>query len=184
MILTIESDTAFLVAPGAKSRAAGYHYLSNKNNTIINGSIQVLTKIAKVVLSSAAEAEIAAIYMNARLAIPMRITLEELGHKQPPTTIRTDNSTALGVLTGTVKQQRSRVMDMRWYWVKDRIEQGQFKLLWAPGNTNFADYYSKHHSPTHHRITRPIWLHESNSPTDMQGCIKILQSRDSRLKSP
>ena len=48
-------------------------------------------------MSSASEAEIEGLYMNAKLAIPMRTTLAELGHpQQPPTPTQTDNSTAKG----------------------------------------------------------------------------------------
>jgi hypothetical protein len=67
------------------------------------------------VLSSAAEAELAALYHNGKQACPLRTTLEELGHPQPPTPIQTDNSTAAGVAKDTVKQKRSKVINMRFY---------------------------------------------------------------------
>eukprot|EP00804_Cyclotella_cryptica_P008445 CCRYP_003953-RG/>CCRYP_003953-RG protein AED:0.45 eAED:0.45 QI:0/-1/0/1/-1/0/1/0/87 len=47
-------------------------------------------------MSSAAEAELGALYINARETIPQRHLLNELGHPQPPTPIQIDNSTALG----------------------------------------------------------------------------------------
>ena len=46
-------------------------------------------------MSSAAEAKLGALFINAKIAIPMRKTLEELGHPQPQTPVQTDNSTAL-----------------------------------------------------------------------------------------
>jgi hypothetical protein len=49
------------------------------------------------VVSSAAEAELAALFHNGKEACPIRISLEELGHPQPPTPIQTDNSTAAGM---------------------------------------------------------------------------------------
>ena len=36
-------------------------------------------------MASAAEAEVAALYMNAQELIPLQITCEELGQKQPAT---------------------------------------------------------------------------------------------------
>merc|ERR1712069_26577 len=101
--------------------------------------------------------------MNAQLAAPMRTTLEELGHPQPPTPIKTDNTTANGIINGTVKQQRSKAIDMRYYWLKDRVEQGQFKICWAAGDENWADCFTKHHSATHHKILRPCHLKEQDS---------------------
>jgi hypothetical protein len=41
-------------------------------------------------MASATEAELAALFINAREAVYIRIILEELGHKQPPTPLRTD----------------------------------------------------------------------------------------------
>ena len=53
-------------------------------------------------MSSAAEGNLGALYINAREAMPMRILLEEMGHPQPKTPMQIDNSTALGVVTNTV----------------------------------------------------------------------------------
>ena len=48
---------------------------------------------------------------------------------------------------------------MRFYWIQDRTRQGHFLIYWKPGSTNLGDYLSKHHSPAHHRIMRPTYLH-------------------------
>ena len=53
-------------------------------------------------MSSAAEAEIGALYINCRAAIPTRHTLTEMGHPPPPTPIQADNTTALGVVNNTI----------------------------------------------------------------------------------
>lgn len=83
-------------------------------------------------MSSAAEAEVGGLYINAQAAIPERTTLEVLGHPQPPTPLRTNNSTADGIINGTIKQKRSKALDMRFYWLKDRASQGQFRIYWKP----------------------------------------------------
>ena len=181
MILTIDSDAAYLVAKKARSRAAGYFYLGNKDGKLFNGPMFVLSKIIKAVMSSAAESECGALCVNAHEAVPMRQTLIELGHPQPPTgtPIRTDNSTADGIMNRTVKANRSKSMDMRFWWLVDRVEQGQFRFFWAPGNVNLADYFSKKHPASHHKKVRPIYLHiKGQSPTLVQGCDKILISDD------
>jgi hypothetical protein len=41
-------------------------------------------------------------------------------------------------------------MDMRLYWVKDRVEQDQFNFGWAPGDISMGDYFTNHHYPAHH----------------------------------
>ena len=176
MQLMVDSDAAYLVAPKARSRVAGYHYLGNKDGKLFNGPIYVLAKIIKAVMSSAAEAECGGLYINAQEAIPLIITLEELGHKQDPVPLKTDNSTAEGIMNKTIKQKRSKAMDMRFYWLVDRVEQGQFKVYWAPGNINLADYFSKKHPASHHRNMRPIYTYiKGKSPSTIQGCVEILK---------
>jgi hypothetical protein len=54
-------------------------------------------------MSSADEAEIVAVFINAKEGAVLRTTLEELGYKQPPTPMETDNTTATGYSNGTIK---------------------------------------------------------------------------------
>ena len=51
-------------------------------------------------MSSATEAELAALYIMAREAVYIRIILKEMGHKQPPTPIKTDSAMAEAVING------------------------------------------------------------------------------------
>jgi hypothetical protein len=90
-------------------------------------------------MSSAAEREIGAVFLNAKEGAVVRTTLEELGHKQPPTPMETDNTTTTGYSNGKIKQKRTKAMDMRFYWIKDRVKQGQFQSYWGPGYQNLAD---------------------------------------------
>jgi hypothetical protein len=64
------------------------------------------------VVVSAAESEVGEYFHNAQSGAPLRVTLTELGHTQPPTPLRTDNSTAYGIVNETIKQKRSNAMDM------------------------------------------------------------------------
>jgi hypothetical protein len=174
MILYIESDASYLSETKARSRAAGYHYLSdNPPNPAsppaptdpsppMNGAIVVPCKVMREVLSSASEAELAALFYNGKEGAPLRITLDELGHPQPPTPMVTDNSTASGIANESVKQKRSNAMDMRFYWIRDRVRQNQYHVYWRRGSTNRADYFSKHHHPKHHVAMRPAYLLEPN----------------------
>ena len=101
-----------------------------------------------------------------------------MGHPQPPTAMKTDNQTATGILNGTIKQRRSKAIDMRFYWLKDRQEQDQFDIKWVPGKYNLADYFTKHHPGSHHRRVQPIYLYEAGkSPTTLQGCVEILDPK-------
>ena len=49
-------------------------------------------------------------------------------------------------------------MDMRFYWLRDRDAQQQFRYYWRPGTTNLGDYHTKHHPPSHHKNVRPEFV--------------------------
>ena len=68
-------------------------------------------------MSSAAEAELGAMYINARKAVEIRIILEEMGHKQPATSIQVDNSTTEGIINKRVQPKRTKAMDMHFNWL-------------------------------------------------------------------
>jgi hypothetical protein len=114
--------------------------------------------IVKAVMSSAAEAELGAIYLNAREAVHLRQILEEMKHPQPKTPIQTDNTTAKGVINNKIQPKSTKAMDMRFHWLRDREAQGQFRIHWQPGSTNLTDYFTKHHSPAHHVNVRAEFL--------------------------
>ena len=173
MVLYVESDASYLLSESkARSRVAGFHYLSDKRTNLqdpntppppFNGAISVPCKVLKAVLASVAETELAGLFINGQEAVPERITLEELGHPQGPTPMVTDNKVGNGIANETIKQKRSKAMDMRFYWIRDRVRQGQFLIYWRPGETNRADYFTKHHPAKHHRRMRPVYLHTPTS---------------------
>ena len=174
MVLHVHSDASYLSAPKARSKLGGYFYLSSKPTDPyrqpqptdplppLNGAIHVNASIIKHVMAAASEAELGALFFNMKDAIPIREALEEMGHPQPPTPIVVDNSTAAGVANKTVKQRRSKAMDMRFYWVQDRIEQKQFLVYWRQGAENLADYFTKHHPARCHVLMRPVYLHSTS----------------------
>jgi hypothetical protein len=90
--------------------------------------------------------------------------------------LETDNTTATGYSNGTIKQKRTKAMDMRFYWIKDRVKQGKFNVYWGPGYRNLADYFTKDHSPAHHKRMREIYINADEQPMNRKGI------RDSALR--
>ena len=71
-----------------------------------------------------------------------------MGHPQPKTPVIVDNTTAQGLIKGTMTPKKANEYDMRAAWLKCRQAQRQFNLIWERGDTNMADYHSKTH-PDH-----------------------------------
>ena len=155
MKLAAHSDASYLSEPKARSGAGGHFFLSNGADIPSNnGAILNIAHIIKHVMTSATEAELAALYIMAREAVYIRIILSEMGHKQPPTPLQTDNSMADGVINGKITPKRTKAMDMRFHWLRDRECQEQFRIYWRPGKLNYADYWTKHHPAKHHQNVR------------------------------
>ena len=87
--------------------------------------------------------------------------------------------TEIGIANNTMKQRRSKEMDMIFHWVRDRTTQKQILVYWIPGDTNLTDYHTNFHSPDHHKKQRPLHV-QTDDPTKyisktqqlgLQGCV-------------
>jgi len=91
-----------------------------------NGAVLNISQIIRAVMSSAVEAELGSLFINAKTAVSMRHTLEELGHPQPRTPIQMDNKTVNDLLTNKIMPKALKAMDMRFHWLRCRDTQGQY----------------------------------------------------------
>jgi hypothetical protein len=88
MILSVHSNARYCNKKKARSQASGHFYLSNNNPTPPNnGAILTVATIMKNVMSSAAETELGALYLNAKETVYLQQILCKIGHLQPPTPI-------------------------------------------------------------------------------------------------
>ena len=126
MNLQADSGAAYLVLPLAHSHYAGYFYLRSLKSTNgrLNGSILIICKSIWSVVASAAEAETGGLFYNSQdNTIIIRHSLEALGHPQPKTPIKTDNSTTIGFIYDYIRQRKSKTWDMmrwNWCWLHDK----------------------------------------------------------------
>lgn len=170
MVLAAHSDASFLTESQSRSRAGAHIFLSNDDPIPRNnGPVLTLATIIKYVMASAAEAELAALYLTAREMIPIRNALTEMGWPQPKSPIQIDNSTAAGFVNDTIVQRRIKMLWMRLHWLRCRAAQGQFRFYWDKGSTNLADYHTKHHPPAYHLAHRHT--HAGLLSVRLQGCI-------------
>jgi hypothetical protein len=107
MVLAGHSNASYLSETNARSQAGGHFFMSN-NNALPpnNGAVLTIAQIIKAIMLSAAEAEIGTLYINCREAIPACLTLEYLGHTQPPIPMRTNNTTALNIVNNNVMKKQ------------------------------------------------------------------------------
>ena len=90
----------------------------------INGAIDYISCIIPTVCSSVAESEYAALFLVGREATNARNILHDLGYPQGTTsTICANNACAVGIANITVKQKRSKVINVRYHWIRDQVSQ-------------------------------------------------------------
>jgi hypothetical protein len=96
VVLNIHIDSSYLSFSNARSRLGGLFFCGDKypQQDTLNGFILSVASVINNVVASAAESEVGACFHNSQSGTPLRVTLTELGHIQPPTPLRTDNSTA------------------------------------------------------------------------------------------
>ena len=161
MLLTVISDGSHLSQERAGSIAGGYHSLTNKgaSHLDINAPILALCSSIPTVCGAASETEYASLYLNAQQAYFARTILSALGYPQPPTPMYADNSAAVGIANDTVKLKRSKAIDMRYHWLRDRVRQGIFKVFWDAGHNNIADYFTKLQPAQRQKVFDAIFTH-------------------------
>ena len=85
----------------------------------MSNPVYVKCKTLRQVLSSAIKTETAAIFGNCQNAIDMRNILTVLGHPQPATPVKTDDSTATAFANDYIKKKKSKSWDMNYHWFGD-----------------------------------------------------------------
>ena len=124
MILHAHSDDSYLSKPKSRSRVGGHYFLRSHSPDPskpqhsplpLNGPLFTLSKIMRNVMGSAAEVKIEAIYVNGPEYVPIHTTLAEMIHSLPPTLMQVDTSTAEGFANRTIKQKRSKAIEMLFY---------------------------------------------------------------------
>ena len=126
MALKVYSDASYLSAPRSRSRVGGNLFLGNYSDAskpnMYNVTLLFVASILKHVVSSAAEVEMGALFINMKEAEVIRTALEEMVRLQhEPTAIATDNSTEAGIANDTINKRLSKAMYIRFYCCQDQV---------------------------------------------------------------
>jgi hypothetical protein len=147
MILHINLDAAFLVQKNAGSRYAGHYFLSDmplnaptKPKPRHNGLILTVCKKLQGIMHLAAKCETSGVFSDGQATIICRTALHALGHPQPPTPLKTNNTTAHSLVHANVCQCRSTTWDMCWNWLCSPAAKQQLLIYWDWGKNNRSDY--------------------------------------------
>ena len=169
MRLLIHSDALFLVEWYGKSNYGGFFYLgwnqSDEEEQKINCAIEVSASILPVAIS-VAKAEMGGSFYKGKKVKVFRLTLDEMGFKQGPTTIFVDNNTAIRICNNTIKRPRSWLMNGQFFWLIDQVNLNIYRIVSEPGLENLADYFTKTIMAAKHRAVSPYYVQILLSSSD------------------
>ncbi len=57
--------------------------------------------------------------------------------------ISVDNTVAEGLASNTINARRSKSMDVRFFWLRDRVKRAEFFIKHLQGRWNISDFFTK-----------------------------------------
>jgi hypothetical protein len=117
-----------------------------------------MSTIIPVVVASAGEAELAALFANVQILIMLRSMLTNLGYPQPCTPVWCDNEFVKGLCESSVRPKKSKSMDVRFNWCRQHVSNGTFTVPFVPSLANYADFFTKSISAMRHLEMAPLFV--------------------------
>ena len=108
------------------------------------GCIHVKSSKQKVVTKSSTEAELIGLSDAANIGLHTRNFLLAQGYKLGPLRIYQDNKSCMALMNkGKSTSERSRHVDIRWFWLKERIDNREIELIYLPTSEMYANLLTK-----------------------------------------
>ncbi len=149
MVLCAHLDARFLNITIFHSPTSAHIFLSeNKRFPRYAFAILSIAQIINIVMASAAESELAALFCNGKRNDSPNANPHLHGLVPTKSPIQTDNSTTAGDTNKTIVPRRAKMMDMHFWWLSCRTSQDQICYYWDVSSKNWADYHTKHHPDT------------------------------------
>jgi hypothetical protein len=123
MILCAHSDAGFLNELQSRSQAGAHIFLLEDVSMARSSPLPKSSNLLWHLLPN--QNLLPSSSLHAKM-IPHRQTLIDMGWPQPKSPIQTNNSTAAGVVNNTIVLRRSKMMDMRLWWLHCWVSQDQF----------------------------------------------------------
>jgi hypothetical protein len=108
------------------------------------GPVLVKSVKQKIVTKSSTEAELIALSDLCSVVIWTRDFLVAQGEEPPPATIFQDNQSTIALAEkGFSTSDRTKHVKIRYFWVKDRVDSGEIKIVYIPTEDMIADILTK-----------------------------------------
>ncbi|OWZ09396.1 polyprotein [Phytophthora megakarya] len=134
--LTVYCDAAFAVERNAKS-ATGYAIFYD------GCLIEWGSKKQSMVTLSSTEAEYIAMGSGVQECIGISLVLKDLGLEVDHITVFEDNQGAQHLAESKAVTQRSRHIDTKYHWLREKVKEGHIRIKYCPTAEMIADHFTK-----------------------------------------
>jgi len=111
--------------------------------SLAGGPITWHSHTQKTIALSSTEAEYMALSDASRQAVWLKSLLLEIGFNTGPVTLAGDNQGSIFIAQNSVTERRSKHIDIRYHYVREKILDGEVELRFIPGTENPADILTK-----------------------------------------
>jgi hypothetical protein len=109
-----------------------------------SGAVSWASKLQPTVALSSAEAEYLAVCAAVQEAIHLRQLMKDIGYTQgQPTVIFEDNQGCIALSANPVFHRRTKHIDIRYHFIRERIASGEIELRYIPTEQQLADILTK-----------------------------------------
>ena len=123
--------------PESQSRVRGYAL------TLAGGAVCWVSRKQKTVALSSTEAEYMSMSDASRQIMWVQNLFLEIGFPQNGIDLLCDNQGAIFLASNPAQQHKSKHIDIRYHYIRERIEQKQVRLYYVPTNSQIADLMTK-----------------------------------------
>ena len=135
--VTAYIDASFVIHPDMKSHTGSVV-------TLGKGTIYAKSRTQRLMTKSSTEAELVALSDAANQVIWTRNLLESQGYPQPPALVYQDNQSTIQLIcNGRSNSERTRHVDIRYFFLHDRITTGDIDIVYLPTTDMIADILTK-----------------------------------------
>lgn len=109
----------------------------------LGGPVSWASRRQSCVAMSTTEAEFIAAAEAVKEAIWLQLLLKELGIPQNSTELKCDNQAAIALVRNPVCHQRTKHMDVRFFFIREAEEDKKIKITYISSNDQLADIFTK-----------------------------------------
>jgi hypothetical protein len=175
LVLTLEADNLHVVNAYIDASFATHSDMKGHTGTYVTmGKGAVFAKACKhkIVCKSSTEAELVGLSDSLTPVIWLRNFLGALGYTMEASIVHQDNkSTIILSEKGRSTSQRTRHMNIKYFYVKDRIDTKEIKIVYTATENMIADFFTKPLQGKQFYKFRDLVMNNTTSIEQVQGCV-------------